>query len=406
MKRQRPKWSELAPLLKPQPRTGTRLERRLARAADIGDLRKLGRRRTPKAAFDYVDGAADDEISLNRSRDVFNNLEFVPHVLRDVSACDPSTTILGSPVAYPFGFAPTGFTRMMHHEGEPAVGRVAGEVGIPYALSTLGTTTPEGLAAAAPDADLWFQLYVWRDRAVSEELISRVKSSGFRALVFTVDLPVGGARRRDMRNGMSIPPNLTLRTALDGAMHPRWWFNFLTTEPLRFATLESTEGTVIDTTDRFFDAGLTFDDLSWLRDHWSGPIVVKGIQTVEDARKAVDVGADAVVLSNHGGRQLDRSPVPLRLVQPTVDAIGDDAEVFVDGGILNGSDIVAAVALGARAAFVGRAYLYGLMAGGQPGVRRATEILTDDIVRTMKLLGVRSVDELNPDHVRLPRTDR
>lgn len=295
---------------------------------------------------------------------------------------------------------------MMHHEGEPAVGRVAGEVGIPYALSTLGTTTPEGLAAAAPDADLWFQLYVWRDRAVSEELISRVKSSGFRALVFTVDLPVGGARRRDMRNGMSIPPNLTLRTALDGAMHPRWWFNFLTTEPLRFATLESTEGTVIDTTDRFFDAGLTFDDLSWLRDHWSGPIVVKGIQTVEDARKAVDVGADAVVLSNHGGRQLDRSPVPLRLVQPTVDAIGNDAEVFVDGGILNGSDIVAAVALGARAAFVGRAYLYGLMAGGQPGVRRATEILTDDIVRTMKLLGVRSVDELNPDHVRLPRTDR
>lgn len=406
MKRQTPKWRELAPLLKPPPRTGSRLERRLERAADIHDLRRRGRRTTPRAAFDYVDGAADDEVSLRRSRDLFRNIEFVPNVLRDVSDCDPSTTILGRPTTYPFGLAPTGFTRMMHHEGESAVGRVAQEVGIPYALSTMGTTTPEALSQAAPDADLWFQLYVWKDRSVSEALIERVKASGFRTLVFTVDLPVGGARRRDMRNGMTIPPRLTARTILDGAMHPTWWFNFLTTEPLRFATLESTDGTVAETLDRIFDPALTFDDLVWLRQHWDGNVVVKGVQNVDDARKAIDAGADAVVISNHGGRQLDRSPTPLRLVQPTVQAVGGDAEVYVDGGIMNGADIVASVALGARAAFIGRAYLYGLMAGGEAGVRRATAILTEDIVRTMKLLGARTVADLHPDHVRLPKVDR
>jgi L-lactate dehydrogenase (cytochrome) len=204
---------------------------------------------------------------------------------------------------------------------------------------------------------------------------------------------------------MSIPPNLTAKTVLDGAMHPKWWFNFLTTEPLSFATLESTDGTVVDTTDRFFDASLDFDDLTWLREHWDGPIVVKGVQNIEDVRRCVDHGADGVILSNHGGRQLDRSPIPLELVTPAVEAVGSDAEIYVDGGIMNGGDVVAAVALGARGAFVGRAYLYGLMAGGESGVRRAAEILTQDIVRTMKLLGVASIGDLNPDHVRLPETD-
>jgi L-lactate dehydrogenase (cytochrome) len=209
-----------------------------------------------------------------------------------------------------------------------------------------------------------------------------------------------------MRNGMTIPPRLTPRTILDGAMQPTWWFNFLTTEPLRFATLESTDGTGAETLDRIFDPALTFDDLVWLRQHWDGNVVVKGVQNVDDARKAIDAGADAVVISNHGGRQLDRSPTPLRLVQPTVQAVGGDAEVYFDGGIMNGADIVASVALGARAAFIGREYLYGLMAGGEAGVRRATAILTEDIVRTMKLLGARTVADLHPDHVRLPKVDR
>jgi L-lactate dehydrogenase (cytochrome) len=400
--RQIPKWSDLAPLLSPATKVGTRRQRRLARAASISDLRTRAQRRTPRAVFDYVDGAADDEISLARSRSTFRDLEFQPHVLRDVSCADTATTILGRDTAYPFGFAPTGFTRMMHHEGESAVAKVAERVRIPYALSTMGTTTPEDVAAAAPGADRWFQLYVWRDRDVSYALAERARGSGFRTLILTVDLPVGGARLRDVRNGMTVPPSLTVRTALDGARHPSWWLNFLTTEPLSFASLPSLGGTVADSADRLFDPALNFDDLVWLRDQWDGPIVVKGIQSVEDARRVIDLGANAVILSNHGGRQLDRSPTPLLLIQPVVDAIGSDAEVYVDGGIMNGGDIVAAIALGARAAFVGRAYLYGLMAGGQDGVQRAADILTADIERTMKLLGVRSLAELHPDQVRLP----
>jgi L-lactate dehydrogenase (cytochrome) len=402
-KRQLPKWSELAPLLRPAAaKDGTRRQARVARAASIGDLRTRAKRRTPKAVFDYVDGAADDEISLERSRALFREIEFQPNVLRDVSHANASTSILGRDAAYPFGFAPTGYTRMMHHEGESAVARVAQRVGIPYALSTMGTTTPEDVATAAPDADRWFQLYVWRDRDVSYALAQRAQESGFRTLILTVDLPVGGARLRDVRNGMTVPPTMGVRTVLDGAMHPNWWFNFLTTEPLSFASLHSLGGTVADSADRLFDPALNFDDLVWLRDQWEGPIVVKGIQSIHDARRVVDLGADAVILSNHGGRQLDRSPIPLLLIEPIVEELATDAEVLIDGGIMNGGDIVAAIALGARAAFVGRAYLYGLMAGGEDGVQRVADILAADIERTMKLLGVTSLSELRPSHVRLP----
>jgi len=401
-KRQIPKWSEFAPLLKPQPKEGTRRQRKLAKDASVEDLRRRAKRRMPKAVFDYVDGAADGEISLSRSRRLFRDLEFRPNVLRDVSAANTSTTILGRDVAYPFGMAPTGFTRMMHHEGEVAVARVAARTGIPYALSTMGTTTPEGVAVAAPDADKWFQLYVWRDRDVSYSLVEQAREAGFSTLVLTVDLPVGGARLRDVRNGMTIPPSISTRTVVDGAMHPKWWFNFLTTAPLSFASLDSLGGTVADSADRLFDPALNFEDVTWLREKWDGPIVVKGIQSVEDARRVVDLGADGVIISNHGGRQLDRSPVPLLLIGPIVEELGDDAEVYVDGGIMNGGDIVAAVALGARAAFVGRAYLFGLMAGGEDGVQRAIDILTADIERTLKLLGVTSIGDLTPNHVHVP----
>jgi L-lactate dehydrogenase (cytochrome) len=374
--------------------------------ASVEDLRRRARRRTPKAPFDYVDGAADAEISLRRSRDLFANLEFLPNVLRDVSACDTTTTILGESAGYPFGFAPTGFTRMMQHEGESAIGRVAQAASIPYALSTMGTTTPRDLALAAPNANLWFQLYVWKDRAFSESLIQQARDAGYKALMLTVDLPVGGARLRDVRNGMTVPPELTMRTLIDGAMHPNWWFNFLTTEPLTFATLETLGGNVADSVSSIFDPSLNFEDLTWLRSQWDGHIVVKGIQNVDDARTVVDLGASAVVLSNHGGRQLDRSPTPLRLIGPTVDAIGSDAEVYVDGGIMNGADVVAAVALGATAAFVGRAYLYGLMAGGEAGVQRMVDIFAGDIERTMQLLGVDAIAGLHPGLVRLPRDPR
>jgi L-lactate dehydrogenase (cytochrome) len=312
-----------------------------------------------------------------------------------------TTTILGVPAALPLVFAPTGFTRMMHTEGEPAVARAAERAGIPFALSTMGTTSIERLAAEVPRARRWFQLYLWRDRAASRDLVARAQEAGYEALVLTVDTPVPGARLRDVRNGLTLPPCLSVTTFAEGALHARWWFDLLTTEPLEFASLNRFDGTVAELVGQVFDPALTMSDLAWLREIWTGPLVVKGITTVEDARAVVDAGADAVVVSNHGGRQLDRAPTPLERLPRVVDAVADRAEVYVDGGILSGGDVVAAVALGARAALVGRAYLYGLMAGGGRGVQRAAEILAKEISGTLALLGVTSVVDLRPEHVLL-----
>jgi len=400
--RQLPKWSELRPLLRPRPWQANPTERRLARALTIADLRRAARRRTPRPVFDYTDGAAEAEVSLRRARELFADLEFWPQILQDVAQIDTSTTVLGARSELPFAFAPTGFTRMMQHEGETAVVRVAERVGIPYALSTMGTTSIEEVAAAGPKARKWFQLYVWRDRAAADDLIGRARAAGYEALVLTVDVPIAGARLRDVRNGFSIPPALTVKTVLDLAAHPAWWGNLLTTAPLEFASLSSWEGTVADMIDALFDPTMTMADLEWIRSRWDGPLVIKGIQTVPDARAVVDAGADALVLSNHGGRQLDRAPVPLRLLPETVAAVGDRAEVLLDTGVMTGGDVVAAVALGAKAVLVGRAYLYGLMAGGERGVQRAADILADEVRRTMALLGARTVDDLGPQHVRLP----
>jgi L-lactate dehydrogenase (cytochrome) len=368
----------------------------------IDDLRSVARRRTPRAVFDYTDGGADGEISLRRARSLFRRLEFQPSILQDVSSVDTTTSMLGRPSALPFGFAPTGFTRMMNHEGEGAVVRVADGYGIPYALSTMSTTSIEDVAAAAPGARKWFQLYVWKDRTACEELMTRARAARFEALMLTVDVPVSGARLRDIRNGFSIPPALTVKTVLDAAAHPAWWINLLTTPPLTFASLSSWDRTVAELIDELFDPTMTIADLEWLRAFWDGPLIIKGIQSVDDARRVADAGADAIVVSNHGGRQLDRAPAPLRLLPAVLDAVGDRTEVWLDTGIMSGADIVAAVALGATAVLVGRAYLYGLMAGGERGVERAAEILTREIRRTMQLLGVRTLAELNPQHVRLP----
>ncbi|NUR06871.1 MAG: alpha-hydroxy-acid oxidizing protein, partial [Nocardioidaceae bacterium] len=376
-------------------------ERRLARAATVADLRLLARRRAPRAVFDYTDGAAGTELSLTRSRQAFERVELVPRVLQDVSAVDPSTTLLGGPSALPLVFAPTGFTRMMHTEGEPAVARAAARAGIPYALSTMGTTSIERLAEAAPESRRWFQLYLWRDRGAGRDFVARARDSGYEALVLTVDTPVPGPRLRDVRNGLTIPPTLTLRSIAEGSVHPAWWFDLLTTEPLEFASLTHSGGTVADLVARMFDPAATLADVDWLRSTWDGPLVVKGIQTADDARAVVERGADVVVVSNHGGRQLDRAPTPLEVLPSVVDAVGDRAAVYVDGGIMTGSDVVAAVALGARAALVGRAYLYGLMAGGERGVQRTAEILEAELRTTLALLGVCRVADLRRDHVRL-----
>jgi L-lactate dehydrogenase (cytochrome) len=400
-RRRLPRWQDLEPYLRTGPIRLTPVERRLASAASIPDLRAMARRHVPRAVFDYVDGAAETEISLRRSRAAFARVELIPSVLRDVSAVDTTTTILGRPSALPFVFAPTGFTRLMHADGEPAVARVAGRLGIPYVLSTLGTTSPEDVAAAAPDTDRWFQLYLWHDRDAGVELVHRARAAGTSALVLTVDTPVAGARLRDVRNGFTIPPTFSLRTLVDIGRHPGWWFDKLTTEALRFAVFDRTEGTVADLIDRVFDPTVTIADLGWLRTTWDGPIVIKGIQTVADARSVVDAGADAIVVSNHGGRQLDRAPTPLEQLPAIAAAVGQRAEVFIDGGVLNGADIVACLAFGARAVLVGRAYLYGLMAGGERGVERAGELLRREVVRTMQLLGVRSIADVGPASVRL-----
>ncbi|HET9615226.1 MAG TPA: alpha-hydroxy acid oxidase [Candidatus Limnocylindrales bacterium] len=404
VRRRVPRWTDLRPYLRTGPIHLSPADRRVAGAASIADLRLAARRVTPRAVFDYVDGAAETEASLRRSRAAFARIEFVPRVLRDVSTVDLSTTILGRPSALPLVFAPTGFTRLMNHEGEPAVARVARRIGIPYALSTLGTTSPEDLAAAAPDTDKWFQLYLWNDRDAGVELVRRARAAGYTALVLTVDTPVAGARLRDVRNGFTIPPTLSVRTVLDIARHPGWWFNLLTTEPLRFAVFTETQGTVADLINRVFDPTITVADLGWVRDAWSGPIVVKGIQTPEDARIVADAGADAIVVSNHGGRQLDRAPTPLEQLPGIVAAVGERLEVFVDGGVMSGADVIAGVALGARAVLVGRAYLYGLMAGGERGVQRAADLLRSDMIRTMRLLGITEVADLRPERVRLRPT--
>ena len=396
--RRLPRWSELSTYVRPRPVSASATERRLARAHTLADLRAVAERRTPRAVFDYVDGAAEDEVSLARARDAFRRIEFRPSVLRDVSVVDTSTTVLGQRAALPLVLAPTGFTRMMHHEGERAVARVAAAAGIPYALSTMGTTSMEAVAQAAPGGRRWFQLYLWKDRPASQELVRRAQAAGYDTLVLTVDTPVAGSRRRDVRNGFTIPPTLSLRTFADLAAHPAWWFNVLTTAPLEFASLRAWDGTVAELVDRMFDPSATLDDLAWLRAAWPGSLVVKGIQSVDDARRVVDAGADAVVVSNHGGRQLDRAPTPLELLPEVVAAVGDRAQVLLDTGVMTGADVVAAVAQGATSVMVGRAYLYGLMAGGERGVARAVDILTDEVQRTLRLLGVDRVDDLGPQH--------
>jgi L-lactate dehydrogenase (cytochrome) len=397
--RRLPRWSELRPYFAPKRPQLDSTERRLARAASIPDLREIARRRTPRAAFDYADGAAEREIGLRRSRDAFARLELVPRVLEDVSKIDTSTTIFGRRSELPLAFAPTGFTRLFHHEGEPAVARVAERAGIPTGLSTVGTTTIEGLAAAAPRAAKWFQVYVLYDRDATADLVARAQKAGFEALLLTVDVPVAGSRLRDVHNELTFPP--TLKALADLARHPAWWLNVLTTEPLRYVSLATQPNTVARVADAVFDPNLTTADLTWLRERWRGPLVVKGILTPDDARRVIDLGADGVVVSSHGARQLDLSPTPLEVLPSIVEAVGDRAEVFLDSGILSGADVVAAVAMGARACLVARAYCYGLMAGGERGVQRALDLLRAEIVRTMGLLGARSVGELTPERVRL-----
>jgi len=400
VKRRIPSPKDLAQLLKFRKFILSPTKRRLSKALTIYDLRDIAKRRTPQAPFDYTDGGSDTESSLTRTRTAYEKLEFQPKILLNVKDVDISVNMLGKNASMPIGIAPTGFTRMMQTEGEYAGACAASDAGIPYTLSTMGTRSIEDVAKAAPDGRNWFQLYMWKDRDRSMALVDRAKAAGFDTLVLTVDVPVAGARLRDVRNGMTIPPSLSLRTILNAIPRPAWWVNFLTTDPLKFASLDSWNGTVAELLDSMFDPTITYEDLKWIRGQWQGNLVVKGIQNVDDAVRSIEAGADAIILSNHGGRQLDRAPVPLYLLPEVLKAVGNKGEVHIDTGIMHGADVVAALATGAQFTWIGRAYLYGLMAGGKPGVDKALEIMRMQIIRTMKLLGARTVAELNPDHVR------
>lgn len=399
VKRQIPKVGEILDLMEFKKPTLDFKKRRLEDAQTIWDLRTIAKRRTPAAAFDYTDGAADDEISMKRARQAFRDIEFHPSILNDVSEVDTSCEIFGGPAALPFGIAPTGFTRLMQTEGELAGAAAAAKHKIPFCLSTLGTTSVEDVSAANPLGRNFFQLYVMRDRSISYGLVERAAKCNFDTLLFTVDTPVAGARLRDKRNGFSIPPQLTIGTVLNAIPRPWWWWDFLTTPTLEFASLTSTGGTVGELIENAMDPTIQFEDLKTIREMWPGKLVVKGVQNVPDSAKLAELGVDGIILSNHGGRQLDRAPVPFQLLPEVVKELGPDFEVAMDTGIMHGADIVAAIAKGAKFTFIGRAYLYGLMAGGEAGVNRCIEILAEQVRRTMKLLQVSSLDELTPEHV-------
>jgi L-lactate dehydrogenase (cytochrome) len=379
--------------------------RRLAGAADVSDLRRIAKRRLPRGVFDYIDGGAEDERTLGANSEAFARVTFRPRVLRDVRKIDPSTTLLGRELPLPLALSPTGFTRIADPPGELAVARSAARRNLPYTLSTIATRSIEEVAAVS-DGPKWFQVYVWRDRGIVKALIQRAAEAGYEALVLTVDTAVLGRRERDVRRGFELPPQLGLGTLLDGVLHPGWTWAFVRSEPIRFANVVgrgvddgTTAVSLAHQVATQFDAGLSWQDIDWLRSVWDGPIVVKGIQTVDDARLAADMGIEAIALSNHGGRQLDSAPTPLDLVVPVVDAVGDRAEIICDGGIRRGSDIVKAVALGARACMVGRAYLYALGAAGERGVDHVLGLLDAGVRRTMALLGTCTVSELSRDLV-------
>jgi L-lactate dehydrogenase (cytochrome) len=405
----------LRSVLRFAPREGDRITRRLARTADVEDLRRISRRRLPRGVFDYIDGGAEDEITLRRNSSAFRDMGFHPRVLRDVSAVGTSTTVLGRPVPFPLVLSPTGFTRIVLPDGECAVARAAAAKEVPYTLSTLATRSIEDVAAAAPFGRNWFQVYVWRDRGLVKDMLDRAAASGYEAIMVTVDTAVLGRRERDVRRGFTLPPKVGLSTLVDGALHPGWTWEFVRADPITFANVAQRrdfeaerrevnagrDGTTAVSLAAYinsqFDPSLSWADIEWMRSVWNGPVVIKGIQTVEDAKIAVEHGVDAIALSNHGGRQLDGAPTPIELVEPVAQAVGGRIEIYCDGGVRRGSDIVKALALGANACMTGRTYLYALGAGGQRGVEFVIDQLLAGMKRTMTLIGASSVRELDAD---------
>ena len=381
--------------------------RRLQSVANVSDLRTISKRRLPGGVFDYIDGAAEDELTLQRNSAAFQDVEFKPRVFRDVSSISLKSTLFGKELDFPLVMAPTGFGRIANSQGELAVARAADRAGIPYTLSTLGTRSIEEIAAVSQGRK-WFQVYVWRDRELVREMLERAIAADFEAIQITVDTAITGRRERDVKHGFTLPPKIGLGTIVDGALHPGWTWDFITAEPISFANVNgkivgdgSDPITLADYINSQFDPSLSWNDLEWFRSIWKGPIIIKGIQTVEDAKIAAGMGIEGIALSNHGGRQLDGAPAPFELLESVVQSVGGEIEIICDGGVRRGSDIAKALALGANACMIGRAYLYGLGAGGERGVDFVLDHLREGLKRTMMLCGVASLSELKPELLRI-----
>jgi len=369
--------------------------RRLARCVTIEDVARVARRRLPLGARSYLENGGEGQHTLRRDRAAFRDVRFQPRQPCDVSDVDTSTTVLGRRIPLPFALSPVGAPRLMHYEGELAVARAARHAGIPYGISTLGNTSVEDVAAQT-DTPLWFQMYVWGDRSRIKQAVARAKAAGFEALLLNIDTAVRSERVPEKHAGLTLPrPELSLTTLLEGALHPAWVWRFLTSPTVSFPNIGPPDLRSLEVMPDMFDGTVVWEDLDWIRRMWDGPIVLKGVTTVGQAAQAVDHGLDAVIVSNHGGRQLDHLPATIEVLPRIVDAVGDRAEVLVDSGFRRGTDITAALALGAKAVLLGRAHLYGLAAAGEAGVRHCIDILARELRMTMQLCGARSIADLD-----------
>ncbi len=377
----------------------------LNRCYNINDLRLRAKKKLPAPMFHYIDGGSDDEWTLRRNTNAFNDYELIPNYLENIAAIDLTTRVLGTTLKLPFFLAPTGMSRLFHREKELGACRAAHKFGTLYSLSTLSTTSLEDVAAATPGPKM-FQIYILKDRELTREFVHRCKDSGYQALCLTVDTPLAGNRERDLVNGMTMPPRFSLKSLLSYASCFEWAFGLLRDPDFRLANVvhrvdalgKGTMG-LIDYINSQFDRSVTWDDAAWLAQQWDGPLVIKGLLSPADARRAVDIGAKALMVSNHGGRQLEGVPAPVDCIAPIRDAIGDKLELIMDGGVRRGTHILKALAQGANACSIGRPYLYGLAAGGQQGVERAVGLLRDEVERSMALLGCRTIAELRPDKI-------
>ncbi len=374
---------------------------KLDHCLSIEDLRQAARRRAHKMVFDYIDGGADDEKTLFENTSAFDKYSLMFRILAGVEKIDTSVTLLGQKMDLPFFCSPSAGNRLFHTQGERAVATAAAQAGVIYSLSTLSSVPLEEIAALTTGPK-WFQLYVWKDRVLVKEMLDRARAAGYRALILTVDLPISGNRERDPRNGLTIPPHYGPRQVFEALKAPFWTYDFLTSAPINYANLSAKTSAVslADFVAQQLNADFNWRDAEWLLGEWGGPAVIKGVVRVDDARRAIETGFNAVIISNHGGRQLDHSPAPIDVLEEIVQAVGDRAEIILDSGVRRGTDVLTALSLGAKAVSFARPYLYGLAAGGEAGVKRALDIMAEAVRRDMALLGVRSISELDASFVR------